>query len=490
MARLILVAFVLSWTVALSAQTASPFQPQGSLAVVETAPLSLQVASAGTAVSIRFSHSVKPSSVGAETFRVRGERSGPVSGHFLFSDLHKRVTFVPERPFQGGETVWVHLANRIAGVGARRLRNAGHAFQFRIAVAPTSGTLTPYASLANDATTFPTRISAMTAGDLDHDGSVDFVTTNDQIHDLRGFLNLDDGTGTFAGPVVTSSVGESPASSILVDLDGDPFLDLVTVDIVFDKKRVFLGVGNGGFLEIQVIDDAAGSLVALDIDGDADLDLAATRLGGIVLYENDGSGGFVLVGSVEGGVPSELLLAAGDMNQDGITDLICTGHGTDDLRTALGDGNKSFHPAGLGAHATGGEARTLALGDIDGDGDLDVAVGNAGNDVVVGILRNLGNGVFSSLSAMDPEGSCRGSGLGDLDGDGDLDWVVTVLQDSFTSYCRIYRNQGDGSFAFVADAPATSSILAAVLADTDRDGDLDLAFADPIEETIELLRNE
>ena len=139
--------------------------------------------------------------------------------------------------------------------------------------------------------------------------------------------------------------------------------------------------------------------------------------------------------------------------------------------------------APLGLTAVGLESR-VTLGDLDGDGDLDALVGDA-----TGILSYFENTGSASAPAylqvggstpfgLPDTGSFSAPALGDLDGDGDLDLLVGVNSGRF----KYYENTGDGSSAaFVRvggnapfGLPDTGDLSTPALVDIDADGDLDL----------------
>jgi len=124
----------------------------------------------------------------------------------------------------------------------------------------------------------------------------------------------------------------------------------------------------------------------------------------------------------------------------------------------------------------------LTIGDIDGDGDLDIIWANGGNFSSAGtnqisrIYINNGSGVFTDESVARGAftGLCRGVELGDIDNDGDLDMV---LAQDFNRQPQLLLNNGSGVFTNVTAVRLpvmTLSCTRAQFGDIDNDGDLDL----------------
>ena len=124
----------------------------------------------------------------------------------------------------------------------------------------------------------------------------------------------------------------------------------------------------------------------------------------------------------------------------------------------------------------------LTIGDLDGDGDLDIVFANGGNFSSPGPLLpqrvyiNDGSGHFTDESAerLNFFGLCRGVELGDIDNDGDLDMIFA--QD-FNRLPALFVNDGAGFFTNVTSAQLpdiTLSSSRAQFGDIDNDGDLDL----------------
>lgn len=179
-------------------------------------------------------------------------------------------------------------------------------------------------------------------------------------------------------------------------------------------------------------------------------------------------------------------VAAGDLDGDGDVDLVVANRGADTLLVLQNDGTGAF--TNSDTLAVGATPESVAAADLDGDGDLDLAVVTAGTNSV-SVYQNNGSGTFTSLGTAVTVGSFPFSvTAADLDGDGDLDLAVANQTSGTVS---ALENNGSGTFAnFGADVAAGAGASSVTAADLDGDGDLDLAAANTDTNTVSILRND
>ncbi|MEM7033119.1 MAG: DUF11 domain-containing protein, partial [Chloroflexota bacterium] len=235
--------------------------------------------------------------------------------------------------------------------------------------------------------------------------------------------------------------------------------------------------------------DQTHSVAFGDVDGDGDLDLAVGNRSSQqnVVYLNDGDGTFDSTSHNFGsGNDITVDVAFGDVDGDGDLDL-AVGNRSQQNVVYLNDGDGTFDSLSRNVGPINDETRSVAFGDVDGDGDLDLAVGNNGEQDVV--YLNDGDGTFDSIShnfgtGSDDTNSVR---FGDVDGDGDLDLAVgKVLEQNV-----VYLNDGDGTFDTIRHNFGTGSdqTYAVAFGDVDDDGDLDLAAGNVLEQNVVYLND-
>jgi len=175
-----------------------------------------------------------------------------------------------------------------------------------------------------------------------------------------------------------------------------------------------------------------------DRDGDLDVAIAAEDTGkeSVAIYRND-NGTFTR--NLSAPIPTVLVasLAWGDYNGDGRIDLLVTGRLSGELYERVwvyrNNGDGSFTEIGVsGSGIVGSSSGDVAWADYDGDGDQDVLISGSTN--FTRILRNNGNGTFTVLNTSLARNITGPADWADFDNDGDLDLLVGG---------RVYRNESN-----------------------------------------------
>lgn len=185
-------------------------------------------------------------------------------------------------------------------------------------------------------------------------------------------------------------------------------------------------------------------------------------------------------------------LALGDLNGDGKIDIAVVNYTGPSVSVLLNMGSGNYSPPTV-VNLTGlnpGGPRAIALGDFDNDGDLDMVVGNEsspGGQVV--FLTNNGAGTFTQSGMPLAAGDFTVAvAVGDFNGDGRLD---AVAANNNTHNVVVYLNNGGGSFSstpFSTGAMTTPNGIS--VGDVDNDGDLDIVTADYSSNEISVLYND
>ena len=227
----------------------------------------------------------------------------------------------------------------------------------------------------------------------------------------------------------------------------------------------------------QELGDSSSQSIALgDLDGDGDLDLWVANSTGFngepnTVWFNEGNGIFSNSGQALGNQFSRAV-ALGDLDGDGDLDALVGNCGWSEPDTVwINDGTGSF----TNSEQAWGESCTnaVALGDLDGDGDLDAVfsrfTANTNN-----VWLNDGTASFQDSGQALGDTSSRSIALDDLDGDGDLDAVFA--NDGFDQPNTVWTNDGTGTFTDSGQALGNSRSYSVALGDLDGDGDLDAVF--------------
>ncbi len=422
-------------------------------------------------VTVSFDDSVDFNTVTTRTFTVWGSQTGSYTGTYTDGS----VQFDPAHAFKLGEEIVANLSRDVWSMDGMSL--TPYAWTFRTAVMGSSGIFTDNGQSLGSANSW-----AVALGDLDSDGDLDAFVANhntaEKIYKNEGGASghFDTGTALSPGYECTSDVA-------LGDLDEDGDLDAFAVTGgCGDVNRVWLNNGSDFSDSGQALGDSVSWGVALgDLDGDGDLDaFVANWSGANKVWLNDGgaqegSPGFFSDSGKRLGSSESVDVALGDLDGDGDLDAFVANIRNQPNKVWLNNGGAQKGVLGTfsdsGQNLGSGLSWAVALGDVDNDGDLDAWIANSDYNKV---WLNDGCGNFSTGWQSTSYFYSFSVALGDVDGDGDLDAFVGTDNGQANG---VWLNDGNGQFRDSGQSLGNLESFGVALGDIDGDGDLDAVVA-------------
>ncbi len=355
------------------------------------------------------------------------------------------------------------------------------------------------------------RTMALLLADLDDDGDLDIAAGNRGMDGEQNVIYLNDGSGQFDRPATRRYFGTGSHAVVAVgvaDINNDGELDIVAAE---NGARSVVYINQGGFFYTDTTSSTVNcaapnvrcfgpttntvSCMTLgDFDNDQHLDVAfgLDQGGQNAIYFYDGPDDFSTVRYFGG--QNTVALDAADMDNDGDLDLIVGNMGEYNV-VYLNDGQGNFYngapvldcaslpPNARCVGSSFGATTALAVGDVDGDGDMDIAVGNWGEQNAVYLNDGLANFEYytDTVDCASPRVWCFGPGddrttalaLGDMNGDGSLDLVAG----NYGEQNHVHLNDGTG-FAETRDFGfGLDNTNGVAVGDMDGDGGLDIVTA-------------
>ncbi len=319
---------------------------------------------------------------------------------------------------------------------------------------------------------FASETNATITADLNGDGIPDLVQV-DASYNGQGavIVSLGLGNDTYGAPTPYSTGSSGAVWVVAGDFNKDGRLDLAVANECSDETCTQAGVaillGNGdGTLQSPTTVYGTGEpssleIVTGDFNGDGKFDVAAMNQDqppsiSIMLGNGDGTLQSPVVTDTSSGVSSNFSMAAADFNGDGKTDLALLSQSTDQttglIRIYLSTSGGMLSQSGS-ALASGGNGNaggmSIAVGDVNGDGILDLVVANGCQDLDSGcgygsLATFIGQGGGSFTAGPQqavPDGNFYSLLLADVNGDGVLDAVATNL-----TGVAVFLGKGAGAF--------------------------------------------
>lgn len=354
------------------------------------------------------------------------------------------------------------------------------------------------------------------AADLNGDGKPDVLATcagNGPTGSLSVLVNATTpGAATAAlAPAQVSSLGQSPVSLVLVDLNGDGKPDLAAADSSGENVLVLLNTTPASTAPASFAKSNSASIgvepfsmVSADFNGDGKPDIAMSDAGGEAIQfafntSTGGVGSFANAGGVGTAGDDPLGLAVGDFNGDGKPDLVVPNYGSNSItimfnNTAAGAATANF--ARVAVIGVGALPQDTAVADFNGDGKPDIAVVNSENNNVEILLNNT---VQGSATANFTTAAVVGAGntpiwvaAADFNGDGKPD--LAILDNGSSSVLILLNTTVPGSstptFVVGGSGPVGGGPQMLAIGDFNGDGKPDVAVPNQASNTISVLLNQ
>lgn len=328
--------------------------------------------------------------------------------------------------------------------------------------------------------------------DLNGDSQMDAVTADRGSGTVSVLLRT---SNLSLGAPVQTVVQDEPVALAAGLLDDQPGTDIAVVSYAKNAVTVLSGNGAGALSQFAVYPTGLGpiAIVAVNLDGDSDTDMAVTNADdatvSVLRNKLPALGGGFASFTVYGSGVEPRAVVFGDLNNDGRDDLVSVNFAGDDLSVFINLGGGRY--AQEERYATGVDPRDAVIADVNGDGRMDIVVANRQTDNISVLINNGSNAPFARFApqVFYPAGDgpvALAAGQLDLAG-GSADLAVACENGTGI---RILMNNADGTYsAGPALSPGVSFRDVAIADLAGGDGRLDIVAVAPGDNSVHVLTN-
>jgi hypothetical protein len=373
-------------------------------------------------------------------------------------------------------------------------------FSFLAGLAVLMALLTP--AFANHRTGSFALPELVAAGDFNRDGNLDLAVSVTGFDNVAIFLGDGSGGLTLFGHIASDTLTKGLD---IADINGDGRLDVLTCTAWGYDVLVHLGDGAGGFGHRDQVYNGDGEptrAILRDFNNDQKPDIAvnAPDEGIMLIYMNDGKGGFTVPANELLNLPHCFGLASGDFNNDGKLDLVTSTIPRPDSPDGnavvlLGDGTGKFTQSAMVTISP--LPTSVATGDLNNDGKIDFVVagaqpGNTAGNFFASFLGDGTGNVTQKQATNLGKGNLKGEiSLGDFNEDGNLDLAFPVTGSQVpkvpSHVVNIYFGDGTGNLTAGPIINVGNEPHSVTTRDFNKDGHLDMAVSNRTDGTVSLL---
>jgi len=322
--------------------------------------------------------------------------------------------------------------------------------------------------------------TALRAADFDGDGAMDIVTAG-----AETMVFFNNGNRAFATPGVSLGPDSGGAALAVLEWNGDGSPDIVVGGLNGRSVEVFVNDGSGGFGSAASLQGGGVANVydlhVADFDGAGISEILVTGSGGTELLRRGADGGIVVTPLATGAGRD---LAVADLDQDGDQDFVVVLAADRRIELNFNDGSGSFTSV---SSLDFGSVANVSAGDLNGDGVTDLLLAIDGDGMSAPqnkILYQQGSGEFGAGPIF---GASPVTAL--VSGDVNADGWVDVVAINEAGVHQLYLGSQSGALSLAPEQIVSAGMRSGILVDFNSDESLDLILAGPDAGVLEIHAN-